>query len=133
MTTKNTKNTKIQLRPHHILCLSLFEGKGYNEEFTENIQKILDNFENFQIVSCADDICACCPNNVEGKCSLGEDDVRSKDIHACNGLNLQYGDVSVETINQKLAMLTKTDFEACCKTCRWYKRNVCRFEKIKPL
>jgi len=131
MTIGNHKNKKINLRPHHILCLSLFEGKGYNEEFTANIRKILDNFQNLEIVSCADDVCVCCPNNIHGECSLGEDDVRNKDRNACRGLNLEIGEISVESINHKLVMLTKTDFETCCSTCRWYKGNVCRFEKIK--
>lgn len=131
MKIENNGNAKIHLRPHHILCLSLFEGKGYNEKFIENIQSILHNFQNIQIVSSADDICKSCPNNVHGECSLGEEDVRLKDRNACTSLNLQPGDISVESINLKLSMLSKIDFEKCCGTCRWYEAKVCRFENIK--
>ena len=33
----------INLRPHHLLCILFFEGKGYNKEFTLNMQNIINN------------------------------------------------------------------------------------------
>ena len=35
----------ICLRPHHGMCLAYFEGKGYSDGFTVNMQKMLEFFE----------------------------------------------------------------------------------------
>lgn len=41
----------ICLRPHHGMCLAYFEGKGYSDGFTVNMQKMLEFFEKAQILS----------------------------------------------------------------------------------
>lgn len=63
----------IKLRPHHVLCISFFEGKGYSEEFVSHmtalIQALNDNTE-IQLVNGTDQICKVCPNhNNLGGCS----------------------------------------------------------------
>lgn len=35
----------IRLRPHHGMCLAYFEGKGYSDDFTENMQHMLELLE----------------------------------------------------------------------------------------
>ena len=38
----------IRLRPHHGMCLAYFEGKGYSDDFTENMQHMLELLEKVQ-------------------------------------------------------------------------------------
>lgn len=51
----------IRLRPHHLLCLLTYVGKGYSPAFTANYDVIagrLSRGEDILIVSGPDDICA---------------------------------------------------------------------------
>lgn len=51
----------VRLRPHHLLCMLTFIGKGYSEAFTANYRSIarrLSAGENILIVEGPDDICA---------------------------------------------------------------------------
>jgi len=51
----------VRLRPHHLLCLLTYVGKGYNSAFTVNFNVIagrLSNDEDILVVAGPDDICA---------------------------------------------------------------------------
>ncbi len=51
----------IRLRPHHLLCLLTYVGKGYSPAFTANYDKIAGRLrlgEDVLVVSGPDDICA---------------------------------------------------------------------------
>lgn len=51
----------VRLRPHHLLCILTFVGKGYNPAFTANMRAIagrLGQGEEILITSGPDDICA---------------------------------------------------------------------------
>jgi len=51
----------VRLRPHHLLCMLTFIGKGYTEAFTENYVRIavrLSAGEDILVVEGPDDICA---------------------------------------------------------------------------
>jgi hypothetical protein len=51
----------IQLRPHHLLCILTYVGKGYSPIFTANLKMIagrLAEGEEIMIVEGPDDICA---------------------------------------------------------------------------
>lgn len=51
----------VRLRPHHLLCMLTFVGKGYTEAFTENYIRIaarLSAGEDILVVEGPDDICA---------------------------------------------------------------------------
>ena len=55
------------LRPHHILCMLNFQGKGYTPTFVENfcmVQKDIQNnpHQPFTVQYEADSICAACPH-----------------------------------------------------------------------
>ena len=52
------------IRPHHGLCLAFFRGKGYSEEFVENMtrmQKALEANAAVCLTEKTDGICAACP------------------------------------------------------------------------
>lgn len=69
-----TGTSELHLRPHHLLCLQTFVGRGYSEEFVEHMTLVKrqltdDTHTRIILVSGADDLCAHCPNCVEGQCT----------------------------------------------------------------
>ncbi len=62
----------MKLRAHHGMCLAFFEGKGYNNAFTENMAKIQADMKKdtvLTIIDGADVICHSCPRLQEEVCS----------------------------------------------------------------
>ena len=64
----------LHLRPHHLLCLQTFTGRGYSEEFVRHMtlvkrQLTRDPRTAIELVSGVDDLCAHCPNNADGQCT----------------------------------------------------------------
>ena len=67
-------NTNLHLRPHHLLCLQTFVGRGYSEEFVKNMtlvkrQLTTNTRTPITLLSGADDLCAHCPSCVDGQCT----------------------------------------------------------------
>lgn len=94
----------LKIRPHHLNCMPRFIGKGYSENFCKNMAQIkaqIENGEPYELVYEADDICAHCPNLVNGVC---------KD----NDKVLRYDRLS---INEK-------DISKICFDCKWY--EICK-------
>jgi len=90
----------LRIRPHHLNCMPRFIGKGYSKAFCENMHKIktrIENGELYTLVYEADDICAYCPNLVNGVCR-DEDKVQRYD---------------------RLSGAEK-DISKICFDCRWY-------------
>lgn len=57
---------KYNIRAHHGLCISFFEGKGYSENFTANMAKMIALLEvdpNVKIIDHTDEICKACPHD----------------------------------------------------------------------
>lgn len=53
------------------MCLAYFEGKGYSDGFTVNMQTMLEFFEkgaDIELTVSGDEICKECPNLKEGSC-----------------------------------------------------------------
>ncbi len=81
------------LRPHHGMCFQFYEGKGYSEDFTDHMGRIIHEMEAdpSQLVRLnveTDIVCENCPNNEAGVCST-QDKVKRYDeevLKAC-GLN----------------------------------------------
>ena len=74
--------SKFFIRPHHMLCLQFFEGKGYSDEFVDNMMCVRQRLEQenptVNIVEETDDICSDCPNCIGGKCK-DEESVKGHD------------------------------------------------------
>lgn len=61
----------LKIRPHHLNCMPRFIGKGYSDAFCRNMQEIkacIENGEPYTLVYESDDICAHCPNLMDGVC-----------------------------------------------------------------
>lgn len=73
----------VRLRPHHLLCLLTYAGKGYTPAFTANfdlISKRLSAGEDILVVHEPDDICA--PLLLDGEPHCGREGVRARDEQA---------------------------------------------------
>lgn len=76
------RHESVEIRPHHGLCAEFFVGKGYSDEFAENMAAVLKMLDENdpQTVPKADMdlICGHCPNN-KGDCCTSEEKVRRYD------------------------------------------------------
>ncbi len=117
----------IKIRGHHLICLLHFEGKGYSEEFIENMKKIKEKLEEnslFILVAERDSICDKCPYLKNDKC-LRESypkEIETKDKEIINYLNLtireKYNFLDIKRLIFKT--LTRSNFENFCKNCSWF-------------
>lgn len=128
----------MKIRAHHLLCMQLYEGKGYNDNFCKGMEHVIEelrkNNSYFTLHKETDVICENCPNRMnETECRLGNEDVEIKDIKVMHALNLEFNEmVTYKTINKVLE--TKIDvynFSNICGTCRWFRENICNYDKWK--
>ena len=69
------KSGVVQLRPHHLLCIQLFEGKGYSPEFTDNMYSVIDRLDsnpNIMLTKTCDTLCSKCPYSKGSICETEE-------------------------------------------------------------
>lgn len=67
------EQTIIRLRPHHALCMRHYVGKGYSEDFTDNMSAIHARLnsgkrEMVQVIMHRDSLCMPCPHQVDAAC-----------------------------------------------------------------
>ena len=115
----------IEIRPHHGLCAEFFQGKGYSEEFTENMTAVLKMLaENDpQVVPKADTdlICGHCPNN-NGNCCTSEEKVLRYDkkvLELCGiaeGISLSWEDYR-RLLREKI--IGAGIIREVCGDCQW--------------
>lgn len=124
----------ILLRVHHGLCSHFFSGKGYSEEFIKNMTYVLNllNTQNLKVrfINGCDDICSCCPKNIDGKCENFDevqitDETCSKEYGINVGDELLWSEVRKKVINK---ILSEEKLPQVCNNCQW--RSIC--ESINP-
>ena len=74
-TAAGNMDCAITLRPHHAMCITFFEGKGYSPDFTDHMKKVIAALTPdtmIKITMGPDTICSRCPNLVEGRCRSDE-------------------------------------------------------------
>lgn len=122
---KSTNETQIlPLRPHHGLCIKHFEGKGYSNEFTIHMGKIIDSLSPNTLVKIMvnnDKICEKCPNNVSDSCTSLENVARyDKFVLELTGITsgeiMTYGEF-FEILNEKI--IKAGHFKEICSDCGW--------------
>lgn len=94
----------LRLRVHHLNCIPRFQGRGYSDEFCDNMQKIrkrFDDGEEYIIVSDADDVCKACPNLRDGVCR----------------------DEEKVSLYDTLSM-SENSIDKICTDCKWY--TICK-------
>ncbi len=125
----------VQLRPHHLLCIQLFEGKGYSQDFVDNMYDVIDKLNDnsdIMLTMCCDTLCGKCPNS-RGSCCETEDKTKLFDhnvLRECNlteGVIYKWKEVSKLAFNKILKMGI---IKEVCVDCSW--KDIC-FNKVKGL
>lgn len=121
-----------QIRGHHLFCMALFSGHGYDQAFTENMAGLIAALragERFRLTEGQDQVCGACPNRQQdGGCALGTENVLQRDRAALRVLNLTAGqELGWEQARERLAAVTEEDFGAVCGKCRWAGEGLCSF------
>ncbi|MBQ3391917.1 MAG: DUF1284 domain-containing protein [Lachnospiraceae bacterium] len=117
----------VRLRSHHLLCMQTFVGNGYSEAFVENMKQVLARLAaeatpGFMLAEGADDLCAACPNLVNGQCTSQNPGQFDALVMKC-----------LSTAGEKARMMTEIPpslrmteelLEQCCPGCEW--KDLCR-------
>lgn len=121
----------ILLRPHHGLCIQFFEGKGYNENFTKRMEKLIHQIQAnpnmmVQLHSDVDVLCEACPNNIASRCITYEK-VKRFDKMVLSYCDLNSGEkLSIQDFlhSVKEKILNKGIQPCICSDCEWY--SICK-------
>ncbi len=86
----------IHLRPHHGMCFQFYEGKGYSEDFTDHMGRVIRECEaapeqKVTLLCGTDIVCSSCPNNINGVCDT-EDKVMRYDRAVLEACGLRDGE-----------------------------------------
>lgn len=116
---------KFLIRPHHMLCLQFFEGKGYSDDFVRNMTNIKSKLDRenpiLNIVHCTDDICADCPKKINKKC-INEESVQGHDDRVYKKIAEDVGDCARwEDIKQAVYknIIDAGNMKEICQDCSW--------------
>ncbi len=123
------------IRVHHLLCIPLFAGEGYNGAFCENMSRVIqklntDPAQKLTAVCRADMICSGCPNlTEEHHCRDDSSRVDEKDRRLATAIGIapdrQYA--YRELLQIAGANLTEEIFTASCRHCRWFLQGLCSY------
>lgn len=130
----------MKLRAHHILCIQGYMGNGYNENFTKNMDSIVNHLKlnpksKITIIDSIDCICSECPNNINNTHCQTQHKVKTLDSNIINSLKLKKN--KTYTYNEILEILTNNlsieTFNHICSTCQWFKYGYCNDAMFKLL
>lgn len=119
----------IGLRPHHLLCLLTYVGKGYNSTFVANFNAIAERIkrgEDIRIVHGPDDICAGLLDEPDCHC-FGEsvrerDRLAAADMQAASGHPVSAGGAFVldaATLGTMRRAFSRGAVRGACLGCQW--------------
>ncbi|MDN2567312.1 DUF1284 domain-containing protein [Aquibium sp. A9E412] len=119
----------VRLRPHHLLCLLTYAGKGYSPGFTANYDSIAERIargEDILIVAGPDDICAPLLDDREPHCwqaSVTERDVlAARDLGRLLAMPIRTGtQLSLERhgLRRMRAAFAEGSLRQACAGCEW--------------
>jgi len=122
----------LKLRCHHLLCIQGYVGKGYDKNFTKNMDSIVKYLKKhplnkIKIICGVDDICALCPNKISDNVCITNNKVLTLDHKLLKILNL---DLNMEYSYKYLVhciykYLDRNKFKELCKLCQWFKFGYC--------
>lgn len=117
---------KIRIRPHHILCMRFFEGKGYSPAFVENMTRLKQQLEQsdavVELTGDCDMVCAACPNRRQTWC-VAEHQVRTYDdamlLYCGLSRDTPYRWAQLQALASE-KILQAGRLPAICADCQWY-------------
>lgn len=122
----------MKLRPHHLLCTQGYSGKGYNDMFVNNMNEkvaILRNSNSVEveIVFGADDLCKCCPHQIDKRICMTQKKVQAIDSKVVEYFSLKEGKyIYGELIREINRQMTEQKMEDICGKCNWYPISACK-------
>jgi hypothetical protein len=114
----------IKLRPHHLLCVSFYSGKGYSAEFIQKMDWLVASLAQadtyVDITSSKDVLCEICPNLKDDCCVTSEKSDRY-DILTKKYGGIQDGVYLYNDIKKKIkeSILDKGLIKKICSDCEW--------------
>ena len=120
----------VRLRPHHLLCMLTFIGKGYTAAFTENYIRIaarLSAGEDIEVVEGPDDVCAPMLSEPGMHC-LNEESVPHRDLKASEAVEALLGisarpgasiQLSADRLLRMRAAFAEGSIRDACQRCEW--------------
>jgi len=133
----------IRIRAHTLLCLQGYRGLGYDRKFIARMDEISSYLhENpnteIRVIASTDIFCECCPHNVDGLCSVDEeetpslpmlelDNSKAMDHRVLEHLSLEEDSVQVwaEILDILADKVQSSDLDNLCRDCRWKSYGYC--------
>ena len=120
----------VSIRPHHLLCMLTYLGKGYTPDFVTNYSDVirrLNNGEQIELISGPDEICQ--PMLGETGCHCFNENVRERDDlcrrevgELLQGAPLDDGllDLSAEQLASLRSAFAAGTIRSACSGCEWF-------------
>ncbi|ASP32702.1 DUF1284 domain-containing protein [Labrenzia sp. VG12] len=120
----------VSIRPHHLLCMLTYLGKGYTPDFVAGYSLIVDRLnagEDIVLVGGPDDICQ--PMLSEPDCHCNNDSVLARDADAARqigkalGTDLTFGTsftLAVGQIQNLREAFAAGHIRSACTGCEWH-------------
>lgn len=118
------------LRAHHLLCIQGYVGNGYNQEFVENMNRVIHLLKDnpyIKIIAKTDIICSACPHNTINCLCEHEHKVSYLDNEVLKLLDININSVFhyesiLKILNEKL---DHENFKRICFNCEWFSYGYC--------
>lgn len=126
-------NGPVRFRPHHFLCALGFQGKGYSNDFTDNMAEIVARLRGpggdlveIEVTHQADAICAPCPHRRGSGCEKSAKITRLDMRHAAalelhDGQHLTWGKAKDRIARH----VPEGSLETLCAGCQWQVLGLC--------
>lgn len=127
----------IKLRPHHLLCTQGYSGKGYNQEFIENTNRITQTLRTEQeteveIVFSTDDMCSQCGRRLGEDLCKDNEKVKRFDRKVTEYFGIEEKTYIYQQVTAKInAGMTEAIMADICRDCGWYPVSSCRKNILK--
>ena len=122
----------MKLRPHHLLCTQGYSGKGYSNDFTDNMTAITNRLRgednvSVEIVFSTDDICTKCPRKLGEDLCNENDKVKTFDKKVVDYFGIEEKSYVYQDIIREInAKMTASMIDDICGNCSWYPISACK-------
>lgn len=110
----------IPLRPHHALCITFFQGKGYSDRFVENMTEFVASLKGktLLLVTEPDAVCSACPHLLENCPNAKKYDKLAARICEVEFDKAVPAEQLFEMVMDKIVLPDK--LEQVCGDCEWF-------------
>ena len=119
----------VRLRPHHLLCVLTYVGRGYSPAFTANMTEVAERLgagEDIELVAGPDDICAPLLDHPDPHCHrasvMERDRAAARDLDDLLGLDVRTGARLVldeDLVGCLREAFASDQIRSACTGCEW--------------